>query len=1241
MASSLAEKIDENFLQCGICLEPFKNPRALPCLHSFCEECLARWTKTNKKDDSKVLTCPNCMRPTPISAEGIAGFPAHFLVNSLQDTLNMEKVKDLSAKSCDQCEEPDKAAAVYCQDCKYYLCESCHDIHEAWKGNKSHTVLTGADMLSRKTSGKEQYCTEHDNVEQKFYCKTCDKPVCQNCIDSKQHCRDHDTVTLQQAADNKLTGLKDQMKKCNQKKEEVQDAIDKIEEIEKEIISSADEIKCELNTRKVVYVQEVENVFKSATSDVDRLKTEHINKLAEIKYCLNGKMMQINSIKEQGEHLVATGSNSEIVSNCTSDMSCSFQKVIDLEVNEVDENLHKFTPNVPMPVFTCVVGYQWKQIGQISVSDSPNGIAVTSDGKMVVSSSGCFSNSKVQVYTLSGNILHTFQLSSSCISITAGDVFVFPTSNSCKLYSNKYKLLKELEIRDVRNELCTADAVTVDKNGHIILGMHKFILTEPTNTISIHSPDGRVQACFAPSISPQTLAVTSKEEIVIANNFAIGCTLQLFDYTGKHLHTIEPPPEVTEWKPTHVCCSTKDDVFVMNQGDPKAIYKYAAGRVYMGCVTTEVSYTWGIALSHDDQKLFVGDRKDKSNYVIKIFQASYSLAEKIDENFLQCGICLEPYKNPRGLPCLHSFCEECLVRWAKTNMKDDSKVLTCPNCMRQTPIPAKGIEGFPAHFLVNSLQDTLNMEKVKEDLSSKLCDNCEEPEKTAAVYCLDCKHYLCQSCHNIHEAWKGNKSHTVLTGADMLSRKTSGKEQYCTEHDNVEQKFYCETCDKPICKDCNDSKQWCRDHDTITLQQAADYKLTGLNMLKDKLKKCTTKKREIEEIEEEIISSADKIICELNSRKNYYVQKVENVFKRATSDVDRLKTEHIKKLAEIKYCLNGKMMEINSIKEQGEHSVATGSNSEIVSNCTSDMSCSFQKVIDLEVNKIDENLHHFTPNVPMPVFTCVVGYQWKQIGQVSVSDSPRGIAVTSDGKMVVPTSSRYSSIRSKVQVYTLSGAIQHTFRLSSTCISITAGDVFVFPTSNSCKLYNKKYMLLNEFETNVENELYTADAVTVDKNGHIILGMYKYRMLDEPINTISIHSPDGTGQDCFETPISPQTLAVTSKEEIVIADGEYTLQLLDYTGKCLHTIEPPPEVTEWKPTHVCCSTKDDVFVMNQGDPKAIYKYAAGRVYMGCVTTDVRNPWGIAISHDDQKLFIGDSKFKSSKYMYFVKILQAP
>ena len=87
-----------------------------------------------------------------------------------------------------------------------------------------------------------------------------------------------------------------------------------------------------------------------------------------------------------------------------------------------------------------------------------------------------------------------------------------------------------------------------------------------------------------------------------------------------------------------------------------------------------------------------------------------SLESAIKRNFLECGICFEPFNDPRGLPCLHAFCCKCLKDWAATCSGDMSSV-SCPLCKKVCQIPKEGVEGFPAHFLVTSLKDTVALQR--------------------------------------------------------------------------------------------------------------------------------------------------------------------------------------------------------------------------------------------------------------------------------------------------------------------------------------------------------------------------------------------------------------------------------------------------------------------------------------------------------------------------------------------------
>ena len=88
MATSLAETITSNFLNCSICFETYRDPRGLPCQHGFCRECLEQCLGSSK--DKRTLVCPICREEVKLTKEGVGKLPVHFLVSSLQDTVNME-----------------------------------------------------------------------------------------------------------------------------------------------------------------------------------------------------------------------------------------------------------------------------------------------------------------------------------------------------------------------------------------------------------------------------------------------------------------------------------------------------------------------------------------------------------------------------------------------------------------------------------------------------------------------------------------------------------------------------------------------------------------------------------------------------------------------------------------------------------------------------------------------------------------------------------------------------------------------------------------------------------------------------------------------------------------------------------------------------------------------------------------------------------------------------------------------
>lgn len=56
-----------------------------------------------------------------------------------------------------------------------------------------------------------------------------------------------------------------------------------------------------------------------------------------------------------------------------------------------------------------------------------------------------------------------------------------------------------------------------------------------------------------------------------------------------------------------------------------------------------------------------GDNKEEVDYrAMACGRDGVSLAQKLHDEFLVCKICLEDFRNPKCLECMHTFCEQCI-----------------------------------------------------------------------------------------------------------------------------------------------------------------------------------------------------------------------------------------------------------------------------------------------------------------------------------------------------------------------------------------------------------------------------------------------------------------------------------------------------------------------------------------------------------------------------------------------------
>ncbi|KAL3320396.1 hypothetical protein Ciccas_000925 [Cichlidogyrus casuarinus] len=88
------------------------------------------------------------------------------------------------------------------------------------------------------------------------------------------------------------------------------------------------------------------------------------------------------------------------------------------------------------------------------------------------------------------------------------------------------------------------------------------------------------------------------------------------------------------------------------------------------------------------------------------------LAQEIYEEFLVCKICLDSYRNPKSLNCLHTFCESCIEQHISGevtyNKHTDYRDFMCPLCRKRTQLPMGGVKKLPDNFMIIGLTDLMS-----------------------------------------------------------------------------------------------------------------------------------------------------------------------------------------------------------------------------------------------------------------------------------------------------------------------------------------------------------------------------------------------------------------------------------------------------------------------------------------------------------------------------------------------------
>ena len=223
-SSEATQKLEDQ-LTCPVCLDQFIDPRTLPCLHSFCIQCLKGLPLDPKRDDKYSLSCPTCCAEVDLPQQGVDAFHKAFHLNNLIEVHEMMKKMDISGGKSSECDHCKNVEAIgYCPQCNMFFCHSCNKIHKSWHQTSSHKLI-GIDEVSSKTAQMVSVkpepvinCSSH-NRPLDIYCVSCDQPICYLCTIKDHKGHNHDLIP-EAVQESKLI-MKESLENLKQKIEEI------------------------------------------------------------------------------------------------------------------------------------------------------------------------------------------------------------------------------------------------------------------------------------------------------------------------------------------------------------------------------------------------------------------------------------------------------------------------------------------------------------------------------------------------------------------------------------------------------------------------------------------------------------------------------------------------------------------------------------------------------------------------------------------------------------------------------------------------------------------------------------------------------------------------------------------------------------------------------------------------------------------------------------------------------------
>uniref|UniRef100_A0A672PU65 RING-type E3 ubiquitin transferase n=1 Tax=Sinocyclocheilus grahami TaxID=75366 RepID=A0A672PU65_SINGR len=309
---------------CGVCSRTYRDPKILPCLHTFCADCIRQLEpfsvrrvngeRRSPEDDMQVrnsgstILCPECDSEVDLPPSGVDGLTIDHL--ALDEVFAETLLVDCRVL-CDLCSESD--AGKRCEVCCVSLCDFCSQAHRRQKRTTSHSIQSLQELKSQGRLTRPVLCSLHPGQELRLFCESCDFTVCLECAATFHH--DHHCSSAHEVISHHGDRIRDLVfRSLRPHLARLEDSLRRVDTSQEVLQTRTDTLAGEIRAFARSYARAVEAHCCSLLRSLEDLRLQRRNQLHLQKAQLQQALSDVCGGVDFAERLLTCGSDAEILS---------------------------------------------------------------------------------------------------------------------------------------------------------------------------------------------------------------------------------------------------------------------------------------------------------------------------------------------------------------------------------------------------------------------------------------------------------------------------------------------------------------------------------------------------------------------------------------------------------------------------------------------------------------------------------------------------------------------------------------------------------------------------------------------------------------------------------------------------------------------------------------------------------------------------------------------------------------